>query len=180
VINAGKDSRYHLKRLGEFGETVKTDMIGDMNNLANQRAETLIGNLIRFAETDKSDRLDSRLKSLWISDESFDKHIVKRKGAGDILDEMDYAKHTFDVLSSASIMKIAINNDERLNSGKFQVASSDWAVLVSESGKIVTSYPFDPNKSTFEQNHERVGDKIHEHTISRANREILKRVFSRD
>lgn len=115
-----------------------------------------------------------------MSDIGFDKHVIKRKVAKDIVDAADYKKRTFDVLSSATTMKIAINQEGRLNFGKFQIESGGWIVLVSETGKIVTSYPLDAKKSTFEQNHERVGDKIHEHSISERNRKILKRIFARD
>lgn len=39
VTNAGKDSQYHLKRLGEFGETAKPGMINSMTKSAYEIAK---------------------------------------------------------------------------------------------------------------------------------------------
>ena len=137
-------------------------------------AQELLNNLIDNAEKSTS---ENKLKQLWFNPEKYDPHIEKRVELGHISSKADYEARTFDVLANAKKIKVAIPPEGDMISSKFQLVADGWIVLVSLDGKIITSYEFMKDKSTFEQNETGRGHKIYEYSISTKDREILKRVF---
>ena len=139
-----------------------------------QIAENLLFKLIANVENAQP---ESQLKELWSNKKRYDEHIDKRIRFGEITSEMDYQNKTFDVLANASKIIIAIPKDSGMISGKVQLVVDGWVVVLGENGEIVTSYPFDKSKQTFEQNEINAGSEIYEHSMIEKTSEILKRVF---
>lgn len=74
-------------------------------------------------------------------------------------------------------MTVAIPKEGDMIAGKLQLSANGWVVLASQDGKIITSYPFDKNRQSFEENENQQGKTIYEHSINSETRKILKRVF---
>lgn len=114
---------------------------------------------------------------MWSNPKKYKKHVEKRLREQEIIDELDYQNKTFNVLANAPKITIAIPNKGDMISGKMQVVVDEWVVLLGKKGEIVTSYPFDKDSSTFEQNEIQAGSKIYEHSIDGKTRKILKKLF---
>ena len=138
-------------------------------------ADTIIETLI--AQTQGTDVL-SKFASIWTSDKFRIKHIAKRVASGEVVDEFDYAKKTFEVMARADTMTLVdpVNQSLRVT-GKIQIEIDGWVVLISEEGKIVTSYPAYPNLQSFEKRHQENGDFVYEKQIDRKYRAILAQLF---
>ena len=114
--------------------------------------------------------------SLWYSGKSYQKHVEKRIAKGDIKDENDYKLKTFEAISKSKNMVVAVSKGDMI-SGKLQIGSDGWVVLIGIDGKIVTSYPFDSEKVTFSERHKQMGDTVYEYTINPEIKKLLNRVF---
>lgn len=155
VINGDADPLYRLKR------------VGDTMSAMDELSRGMITGLLGRAESSKAKGADL-LRDLWINPGGFDRHVVKRVTLGHAEDAGDYASKTFGAIADASKLVIATPADnDGLVSGKISAVTDKWVVIFSEDGRIVTSYPFDPNKVTFEERHRQRGDSIREYTISR-------------
>ena len=98
--------------------------------------------------------------------------------ANEAADEIDYAQKTFKVIANASTMTLVDPSSKAMRvTGKIQIEADGWVVLVSESGKIVTSYPAYSHLQSFEQRHIELGDFVYEKQISRKYRAILAQLF---
>ncbi|MDF1583885.1 MAG: phage minor head protein [Methyloprofundus sp.] len=104
---------------------------------------------------------------------SYDKHLEKRIKNGDIKDAADYHNKTMAVIQNATALTVAIPK-EGMVGGKLQITQDDWIVLIGIEGRIITSYPFDERKVTFEERHKDEGDQVYEYIISAAIRTLLK------
>lgn len=142
--------------------------------MAYKIARQLLHNLIACAENTTG---ENRLKQLWFNPEKYDAHVNKRIKLGHISSKSDYESRTFEVLANAQKIKIAIPLEGDMISAKLQLVIGSWLVLVELGGKIITSYEFIKDKSTFEENETARGHKIYEYDINAKDREILKRVF---
>lgn len=140
-------------------------------------SQGILKGLLGRAEASKAKGADL-LRDLWINPGGFDRHVVKRVTRGHAEDAGDYASKTFGAIAAARKLVIAMPaNKDGLVSGKISAVMDRWVVIFSEDGRIVTSYPFDPNKVTFEERHRQNGDSIHECTISREISRLFARVF---
>lgn len=160
-----------LKSEAEMGLAEK-DMQQTPERIAS---ELLLQNLIQRAEASTSDNL---LLDLWSNEKKYHKHIEKRLLNDDISDAADYQNKTFNVLANAEKLTIAMSTTSSMISGKMQLETDEWIVILSADGKIVTSYPREQSKLTFEQNHSSFGDTIYEYAIIESIRESLKKLFS--
>lgn len=80
-------------------------------------------------------------------------------------------------MANAEKLVIAIPKQSDMISGKMELVAKNWIILLGASGEIVTSYPLNPLKPSFEDNERQFGSKIYEYTIDKRTQEILKRVF---
>jgi hypothetical protein len=116
-----------------------------------------------------------KFNEAWYSSKSYNAHIEKRIEKGDIIDEADYEEKTLNVIINATILTVAIPASGLIG-GKLQVMANGWIVLIGEDGKIITSYPFDPNKVPFGIRHKEQGDYVYEYAINERIKELLKRI----
>ena len=147
----------------------------ESNSMENATAQTLLNNLINNAEKATG---ENKLKQLWTNPENYNGHIDKRIRLGHISSKSDYEARTFDVLANAKKITVAIPATGDMISGKLQLVADGWAVLTTHDGRIITSYGFEKDKPTFEQNEIKHNRSIYEHTIRAEDRKILKRVFN--
>lgn len=148
---------------------------GAMNS--SESGQRIVSGLIAAAQVAPPAPAE-RLRALWSNPVLLDKHVFKRVAANDVAGIEDYAIKTFNVLAFADRVTLVEPLDPAmLTTGKVQVASDGWVVLLSGEGRIVTSYPFDPSKVSFEDRHRNIGDKLHEHDINQTNRRLLAQLF---
>jgi hypothetical protein len=118
------------------------------------------------------------LKALWANSAKYEKHVDKRIAIGHAVSAADYQQRTFLTLSKAeSIVVVHDQNPAMFATGKVQIRSGDWLVLLSEAGKIVTSYRIDLRQVQFEQRHREKGDQVYEYEIDAATRKRLAGLF---
>jgi len=138
--------------------------------LANsQQSSTAENMLLALAH----DLHNNTLKDLFYSDKSYTKHVRKRTEKGDISSEQDYQKKTLEVITYAELLTVAIPAHGMVG-GKLQITKDGWIVLIGAEGKIITSYPFDENKTSFEDRHKENGDQVYDYIISAEIRKLLK------
>ena len=78
----------------------------------------------------------------------------------------------------ASTMTVAHpSNPEMRVTAKVQVRDAGWVVLLSDEGRIVTSYEYDPSMPQFEETHTKMGDKLYEYPIPEEYRALLASLF---
>ncbi len=122
---------------------------------------------------------EALLSGLWSNESAYAAHLAKRVKLSDVTGAEDYATRTFAVLKNAEAAMVAEPLDGRALSAKFQLPDGNWVVILGEGGVIITSYPFDPLKPGFEENHQRFGDSVYEQTLSAADRALLAGIFAR-
>ena len=141
----------------------------------DRRGHAMLMDLIRHADM-APDHRAHRLAAIWSSHGNYLQHVAKRIVNGDVKSEAEYADKTFAVLAGAQTLIIAMPANG-WTSGKMELKSHNWIVLLGDDGRVVTSYPFDPDKATFEDRHRDKGDTIHEYRIDEKTRALLARVF---
>ena len=120
----------------------------------------------------------ARLEWLWANPKKFGKHVTKRTRDGDIDSVADYADKTFGVLAAAHHLTVVRPVSPTMHpTAKVQIVAAGWTVLLSEEGRIVTSYPFDPDQQQFEYRHRELGDTLHDYEIPQAYRATLAQLF---
>lgn len=78
--------------------------------------------------------------SLWMSIKDYERHITKRLYKEKVvIDEWDYIQKTFDALLSSDVYYEAYE-DPQLWDRVFYSKENNWAVVVAQNGKILTSY----------------------------------------
>lgn len=118
------------------------------------------------------------LKNLWANAKKYEKHVDKRISSGHAQSLLDYQQKTFLTLANAQTIVVVVDKDPAMHAtGKLAISGGDWLVLLSEQGRIVTSYPIDQSQPQFEQRHMEKGDQINEYEIDQATREELARLF---
>jgi hypothetical protein len=114
------------------------------------------------------------LRNLWINADSFDRHVEKRVKMGHIDTEVQMISRIFNVMAEADKVVVSIpQGDHGLLTGMLALKVVDWIVLLSEDGKIITAYQFEPDKEQFIERHQRYGDSINEYVIKPEDRAIL-------
>jgi len=150
---------------------LKATIIDKMNsNKAITLKQTAIAEAMLLNLSDKVSKTE--FNEAWYSEKSYNKHVVKRTKLGEIVDAADYEAKTRDVIANAQKL-IVVTPTKGMISGKLQIISNGWIVLIGEEGKIITSYPFDENKLSFEQRHIDNGDIVYEYFISSTIKKIL-------
>ena len=110
---------------------------------------------------------------LWISKDSFEKHIKKRLLLSHIKDIDDYILKTIDCIIEANEYLLAIHRDSWNNLCYNREGS--WAVIFNENGEIMTSYKVEKDKKSFEELHKELGGIIEKGEID----EKVKRAFEK-
>jgi len=150
------------------------------NLTADEKAQGVVTGLVSsaLALIENWDVSAELLRELWFNPKGFDKHLEKRIAVNHVKDAEDYAKKTFDVLNSADEVTVALPSQEGgMTTGMMKRTSGEWVVLLTENGKIITSYQFEPGKETFTERHIRLGDDINVYNIPEETRRILERLF---
>lgn len=143
----------------------------------HETGQRIVAGLIGAAEQAPVDP-SARLEWLWANPKKFGKHVTKRARDGDIDSVADYATKTFLVLAQARRLTVALPVSPAMHpTAKVQLFAAGWTVLLSEEGRIVTSYPFDPDQQQFEERHRALGDTLHDHEISQDHRAALAQLF---
>jgi hypothetical protein len=177
-VQAAVDKGMTLKsfvRADGMGLLAKQDALPIMADFMKKNAaEDLLFNLIYRAESITGNKT---LLSLFSHENNYHKHVKKRLDSGDIADEADYQTKTHYVLANSKTITIA-QSKTGLTSGKLQIETEGWVVILGSDGKIVTSYPRNLEKTTFEQNYSNFGDHVYEQPISERIRARLKKLFS--
>ena len=164
VFDAGALPAYRTRLAGQSG--------ADNGLMPQTPADRMIAGLI-----DRAGRAE-RFAGLWVDEQSFERHLARRVRVLHVAGEEDYTMRTRRTLAGAHRVVVVTPRDPLMHvTGKVAMIGGDWIVLLSEDGRIVTSYPFDAHKERFEERHEKLGDRIDEHQISEAHRRLLARVF---
>lgn len=156
---------------------IKTMTLTPQNQL-DERAESILTALAARAVEASPTSASGLLEALWTNSNRYLSHLAKRLGNEDIQDATDYALKTFAVLTAAERMLLVVADNDYA-SGKLQAEAQGWIVLLGNHGHIITSHPFDPDKTTFEDRHKQAGESVHEHFISTEIRKILAGLFAR-
>lgn len=164
VINRGVPEGYGYRLLGGAAKP---------HSGGSEIVDSLI-NHVASAPTDPAERLEF----LWSNPAKYAKHVGKRVRLGHVTSAKEYAEKTFQVLSMASTMTVAHpSNPEMRVTAKVQVRDAGWVVLLSDEGRIVTSYEYDPSMPQFEETHTKMGDKLYEYPIPEEYRALLASLF---
>lgn len=119
-----------------------------------------------------------RFADLWVDAPSYERHLVRRIRVLHVADEAHYVRMTRQTLATADRVVVVSPRDPQMRvTGKLAMIGGEWIVLLSQTGRVVTSYPFDDQREQFEQRHSRLGDRVDEYLISQAHRRLLARVF---
>jgi hypothetical protein len=79
-------------------------------------------------------------KNLWMGEKEYAKHYAKRLNKeGSIIDEFDYLSKTFTALNSDEVFFESYDSVD-LWDRVFYSKDDNWAVVVAQNGKILTSY----------------------------------------
>jgi len=172
VINA---ARLLGHRIRAAGEGLQTSEIAAMNS--KDMGHRIVSGLIDAARLAPADPA-ARLEELWANAKRFAPHVRRRMEDGSVSSAKEYARRTFEVLAQAREITVVAPRDLMLHStGMVQLFSKEWIVLLSMEGRIVTSYPYSPEKIQFEQRHLEAGDHVEKHAITVADREALAKLF---
>ena len=114
------------------------------------------------------------VRSLWTNLTSYAGHVEKRIRDGDIASADELARRTLETLAAAELSKIAMYE---LPTVLLQVTATGWIVLVNANGRIVSSYPFDPDADSFDQRAANWKVSSHDYVLTPADREVLARLF---
>lgn len=114
---------------------------------------------------------------LWLSKESFQRHIKKRLALSHIRDEYDYIAKTIDCVINANESILAVHKESWSN--LCYNKKGDWVVIFNEKGEIMTSYKIEPDSKSFEELHEEIGAKIEKGKINEKVRRAFKELQER-
>lgn len=116
--------------------------------------------------------------SMWTDAESHERHVQRRILRGEVSSALAYEQKTIATLLEASVLKVVTPaNTAMRHTGKVAMMNESWVVLLSESGRIVTSYPRIEGYKGFEARHEEQGDQIDEYQIPATVRSRLARLL---
>ena len=110
---------------------------------------------------------------LWMSKNSFEKHVKKRLELSHIKDKDDYILKTINCIIEADEYILAIHQNSWNN--LCYNKKDNWVVIFNENGEIMTSYKVEKNKKSFEELHKEVGGKIQKGAVN----EQIKRAFKK-
>ena len=97
-------------------------------------------NNLQYFHTDTKGEMISSFSNLWISKKDFYKHYNKRLHKENVIvDEYDYIQKTFNALASNEVFFETYELPE-LWDRIFYAKDDNWAVVVAQNGKILTSY----------------------------------------
>ncbi len=162
IINARAPAGYGLRTAGEvYKEALPRRMVNGV---------------IRNASAPSADA-GSQLRSMFASDDVYTRHLGKRLKEGAVKSSTEYAAATFAVLAGARRLLLAEHAGESAFAASGKVGESDWVVLLTTDGRIITSYQYNPKKTNFEERHETKGGQLNEYAVSGGDTEALSRVF---
>lgn len=118
------------------------------------------------------------LRWMWTDADSYSRHVARRLGEGVIASADEMAEHAFAVLAAAQAVSIVIPAGAWQAAAKFQITADGWIVLVGADGRIVTAYPFDPDRINFEQWNAQHGNVVRQIELSAEDRALLARLFA--
>ena len=110
---------------------------------------------------------------LWMSKDSFEKHLKKRLSLSHIKDTDDYILKTINCIIEADKYILAIHKNSWNN--LCYNRKNNWAVIFNENGEIMTSYKIEKGKKSFEELHKEVGGIIKKGDVN----ERVKRAFEK-
>ncbi len=119
------------------------------------------------------------LPRVWTDLDSYAEHVERRMLAGHVANAELLAERTFAVLAAARDTQVAFDPAGRWTSLKFQITPDGWIVILDARGRIVTSYPFDPDRPGFTEWNALRGIDTHDYTLTPAHRDLLARLFGR-
>lgn len=98
---------------------------------------------------------------LWNDIHSYTKHLHKRIKNKDVTNEIDYIQITFDTLSKSKKAYLESFSDDTVWDRVFYNEGTNWAVVIGENGKILTSYKLELSlEDTFNKHAVKYGSKI--------------------
>ena len=103
----------------------------------------------------------STFKNLWMGEKEYAKHYTKRLNKeGSITDEFDYLSKTFTALNSDEVFFESYDSVD-LWDRVFYSKDDNWAVVVAQNGKILTSYRINSTiKDTLSKHEKMLNAKI--------------------
>lgn len=143
--------------------------------------EKFIENLNAF-DFRSNDEAVVKFSSLWNDIGSYSKHIKKRMKHQDIKDELEYLMKTFEVLSSTDFAYVEFYPNEKVDiwDRVFYNKQKDWAVVVGENGKILTSYKIrDDIIETLEKHKKLFQSQYERKEVSDEFSKIVKQIYER-
>jgi hypothetical protein len=124
----------------------------------------------------------ANFSNLWNDIGSYAKHIKKRIRYQDVEDELEYLVKTFEVLSDTSFAYLEYYPNEEMDiwDRVFYAKQKNWAVVVGENGKILTSYKIrDDIIKTLEKHKELFQSKYEMEEVSDAFSKIVRQIYER-
>ncbi len=114
---------------------------------------------------------------LWYTLKDYNKHLNKRINVeGTVADEYDYLQKTFNALNSDETF-FELYEAPDLWDRIFYTKEDNWAVVVAQNGKILTSYKIDSTiMDTLDKHKERLGAKINKVEVSDEFRQTIKQI----
>jgi len=131
--------------------------------------------LKRFESFNETEPIES-FKRLWVNEKVYDNHLKKRLKENIIKDERDYLIKTFETLANYDLVLFFDN----LNDGGWDRIhynhQKEWAVIVGESGDILTSYEIYQTLEEIIQNNETKKIKLNEKKEIKNETKLQRRV----
>ncbi|WP_297431978.1 hypothetical protein [Sulfurimonas sp.] len=132
--------------------------------------------LENFDATSKQSAISS-FAMLWYTIKDYRKHLNKRMNIEEIvIDEHDYLQKTFNALSSDETF-FELYEAADLWDRVFYTKEDNWAVIVAQNGKILTSYKIDSTiVDTLSKHKEQLGAKVNRVEVSNEFRQTIKQI----
>jgi hypothetical protein len=140
-----------------------------------------IKNLIDFNFNSRDEAI-ANFNRLWNDIGSYSKHIKKRIRNQDIKDEFDYLIKSFEVLVYTDYAYVEFYPNEELDIWDriFYNKEQNWAVIIGENGKILTSYKIrDDIIKTLERHKELFQSKYEKKEVSDEFSKIVRQIYER-
>jgi len=114
---------------------------------------------------------------LWYTLKDYNKHLNKRMNKeGTVVDEHDYLQKTFNALNSDETF-FEFYEAPDLWDRIFYAKEDNWAVIVAQNGKILTSYKIDSTIiDTLEKHKSQLGAKVNKVEVSDEFRKTIKQI----
>jgi hypothetical protein len=137
----------------------------------------LIASLKSNFNTDTKESVASTFQSLWVGEKEYKKHLIKRMNTEKVVkNEHDYIQKTFNALNSKEVY-FEIYDAPDLWDRVFYSNDDNWAVVVAQNGKILTSYKIKSTiQDTINKHIENLGAKTSKIGVSNEFRQTVKQI----